>query len=215
MKEVKKRKQPPPNRKDNMLPAFKRFKQPAAAAVGGSTGPDADAAGDDITDAGGLDDDDEEGLKAAGTSTAAASSIEQPITKLYGFWQTEAWEAPVAVDGIVPKNERGNVEVPPLAQALPVGTVHVNFPGLGAICRGLSIDYAPGLVGFEVSGGRMVPKIEGVVVCEVGQVTACDPLWHACAARCLHAKRDDMYTSFIKCNHRSCMRQERMLFTAH
>ncbi len=29
------------------------------------------------------------------------------------------------------------------------------------------MDYAPALVGFELQGGRHVPKIEGVVVCEV------------------------------------------------
>ena len=46
----------------------------------------------------------------------------QPIgieTRLYGRWQTRAWAAPVATGGIVPKNERGNVHVPPFAPALP------------------------------------------------------------------------------------------------
>jgi xeroderma pigmentosum group C-complementing protein len=68
----------------------------------------------------------------------------------------------------VPKNERGNVECPPLALALPGGTVHLQMPGLVPVCRALAIDFAPGLVGFEVQGGRMVPKIDGVVVCKVG-----------------------------------------------
>ncbi len=68
---------------------------------------------------------------------------------------------------MVPKNERGNVECPPLVPRLPIGTVHINLgPGLGGLCRQLEIDYAPGLVGFGVQGGRMVPQIEGVVVCE-------------------------------------------------
>jgi len=40
-------------------------------------------------------------------------------TRLYGRWQTRRWEAPVAVDGIVPKNERGNVQCPPLTMSLP------------------------------------------------------------------------------------------------
>ncbi|GFR39985.1 hypothetical protein Agub_g518, partial [Astrephomene gubernaculifera] len=100
-------------------------------------------------------------------SDAAAAATTGPTVNLYGKWQTNAWEPPTAVDGIVPKNERGNVECPPLVPCLPRRTVHLTLgPGLGAICRTLGLDYAPALVGFEVQGGRMVPTIEGVVVCE-------------------------------------------------
>jgi hypothetical protein len=41
--------------------------------------------------------------------------------KLYGLWQTQEWVAPAAAGGKVPKNERGNVEVPPLTKSLPTG----------------------------------------------------------------------------------------------
>ncbi len=41
-------------------------------------------------------------------------------TKLYGHWQTVEWIPPQAKDGVVPKNERGNVLCPPLAHALPL-----------------------------------------------------------------------------------------------
>ena len=43
------------------------------------------------------------------------------VTRLYGEWQTAAWAPPAARGGVVPKNERGNVNVPPYAQALPAG----------------------------------------------------------------------------------------------
>lgn len=43
------------------------------------------------------------------------------VTRLYGEWQTVAWAPPAAKDGQVPKNERGNVNVPPYALALPAG----------------------------------------------------------------------------------------------
>jgi hypothetical protein len=39
---------------------------------------------------------------------------------LYGEWQTEPWSPPAAVNGIVPKNERGNVD-------LHGGAVQVEF----------------------------------------------------------------------------------------
>lgn len=41
------------------------------------------------------------------------------VTKMYGQWQTQQWEVPTAVDGAVPKNDRGNVHCPPLASELP------------------------------------------------------------------------------------------------
>lgn len=49
----------------------------------------------------------------------APASPKGPETHLYGLWQTQGWQAPVATDGVVPKNERGNVQVPPFAAALP------------------------------------------------------------------------------------------------
>ena len=66
----------------------------------------------------------------------------------------------------MPRNERGNVEAPPFARALPRGTRHLRAPGLAPVCRALGIDHAPALVGFELQSGRMVPRIDGVVVCE-------------------------------------------------
>lgn len=55
---------------------------------------------------------------AAGGEGAAAA-----LQQLYGLWQTEPWEPPPAVDGKVPRNEHGNVEVPPFALQLPKGNV--------------------------------------------------------------------------------------------
>ena len=51
-------------------------------------------------------------------------------TSLYGEWQTEVWVAPEAKDGVVPKNERGNVMCPPLVPSLP----KVCWPALHLSC---------------------------------------------------------------------------------
>ena len=88
------------------------------------------------------------------------------VTELFGIWQTEEFELPAAENGIVPKNDRGNVEVPPFAKALPRGTVHLDVPRVFQACKRLGVDYAPALVGFEPGRGGMLPKIAGVVVCE-------------------------------------------------
>jgi xeroderma pigmentosum group C-complementing protein len=103
---------------------------------------------------------------AAGADDSTTPAPGQAVVHLYGEWQTEPYELPAAQNGRVPKNDRGNVEAPPLAKVLPRGTVHLLLPGLGPICKKLGVDFAPALTGFDRHGGRMVPRIEGVVVCE-------------------------------------------------
>lgn len=55
------------------------------------------------------------------------------FSSFYGHWQTVAYEPPAARDGIVPKNERGNVEVPPLNKLMPRGTVRGELEGEHAL----------------------------------------------------------------------------------
>ena len=45
--------------------------------------------------------------------------------EIFGLWQTEQYEPPIAVDGKVPRNEYGNVELFKPCM-LPRGTVHLN-----------------------------------------------------------------------------------------
>ncbi|XP_059307344.1 DNA repair protein RAD4 [Lycium ferocissimum] len=83
---------------------------------------------------------------------------------LYGQWQTEPLFLPHAVNGIVPKNERGQVDVWS-EKCLPPGTVHLRFPRLVPVVKRLEIDFAPAMVGFEFRNGRSLPVYEGLVVC--------------------------------------------------
>lgn len=84
---------------------------------------------------------------------------------LYGDWQTEWYKAPTAENGVVPRNEFGNVE---LFQPwmLPKGTKHVDLAGSYALARRLNINAAHAVVGFEFPRCRAVPVMRGVVVCE-------------------------------------------------
>nr|CAD1826547.1 unnamed protein product [Ananas comosus var. bracteatus] len=88
----------------------------------------------------------------------------EPSVELYGKWQLEPLELPRAVNGIVPKNERGQVEVWS-EKCLPPGTVHLRLPRLVPVVKRLEIDYAPAMVGFEFRNGRSFPMFEGIVVC--------------------------------------------------
>ncbi|GAB2299112.1 hypothetical protein Dimus_033184 [Dionaea muscipula] len=83
---------------------------------------------------------------------------------LYGKWQTEPLSLPRAVNGIVPKNERGQVDVWS-EKCLPPGTVHLRLPRLVPVAKKLGIDFAPAMVGFEFRSGRSLPVFEGIVIC--------------------------------------------------
>eukprot|EP01018_Ginkgo_biloba_P029180 Gb_25624 [translate_table: standard] len=83
---------------------------------------------------------------------------------LFGKWQTEPLQLPPAVGGIVPKNERGQVDVWS-EKCLPPGTVHLRMPRLVNVAKRLGIDFAPAMVGFEIRNGRSVPLFEGIVIC--------------------------------------------------
>ncbi|KAL3634209.1 hypothetical protein CASFOL_021263 [Castilleja foliolosa] len=88
----------------------------------------------------------------------------QGNTSLYGKWQTEPLCLPHAENGIVPKNERGQVDVWS-EKCLPVGTIHLPFPRVALVAKRLNLDYAPAMVGFEHRNGRSFPLFKGIVVC--------------------------------------------------
>ncbi|KAM5470866.1 hypothetical protein MauCBS54593_003910 [Microsporum audouinii] len=88
---------------------------------------------------------------------------EKPMQGLYALYQTEFIIPPPIKDGIIPKNEYGNIDcfVPSM---IPRGAAHVPFPGTVRVCKKLGIDYAEAVTGFEFGSKMAVPIIEGVVV---------------------------------------------------
>ncbi|XP_053989159.1 DNA repair protein complementing XP-C cells homolog [Hylaeus volcanicus] len=90
--------------------------------------------------------------------------INDLLLEVFGEWQTTEYVPPEAKDGIVPRNEYGNVDLFKQCM-LPKGTVHINLPALNRIARKLNIDCAPAVVGFNFGCMGAVPAIEGYVVC--------------------------------------------------
>lgn len=84
---------------------------------------------------------------------------------LFGYWQVEDYVPPPAVDGKVPRNEYGNVEMYKPCM-LPPGTVHLQIPGLNRVARKLNVDCAPAVVGWEFHCGGSHPILDGFIVCE-------------------------------------------------
>ncbi|XP_041656376.1 DNA repair protein complementing XP-C cells isoform X2 [Cheilinus undulatus] len=71
---------------------------------------------------------------------------------LFGEWQTEEYQPPIAVEGKVPRNDYGNVYLFKPCM-LPVGCVHVRLPNLHRVARKLNIDAASAVTGFDFHGG--------------------------------------------------------------
>ncbi|XP_043444159.1 DNA repair protein complementing XP-C cells isoform X1 [Prionailurus bengalensis] len=84
---------------------------------------------------------------------------------LFGRWQTEEYQPPVAVDGKVPRNEFGNVYLF-LPSMMPVGCVQLNLPNLHRIARKLDIDCVQAITGFDFHKGYSHPITDGYIVCE-------------------------------------------------
>lgn len=88
---------------------------------------------------------------------------EKPMQGLYARDQTEFIIPPPIVDGIIPKNDYGNIDcfVPSM---VPQGAAHVPLPGTVRLCKKLGIDYAEAVTGFEFGSKMAVPVIQGVVI---------------------------------------------------
>lgn len=107
----------------------------------------------------------------------ASEQKEENDLALFGEWQTEEYQPPLAVDGKVniqtvhqspipteqsltpvvcspqvPRNDYGNVYLFKPCM-LPVGCVHLRLANLNRVARKLELDAAPAVTGFDFHGG--------------------------------------------------------------
>ncbi|KFA76015.1 hypothetical protein S40288_00399 [Stachybotrys chartarum IBT 40288] len=96
---------------------------------------------------------------------AEAATGQKVLQGLYSWEQTEWIIPPPIKDGVIPKNEYGNIDL--FAEHMcPKGAVHVPFRGAIRVCKRLQIDYAEAVVDFEFGHRMAVPVIQGVVIAE-------------------------------------------------
>uniref|UniRef100_A0A146KWV6 DNA repair protein complementing XP-C cells n=1 Tax=Lygus hesperus TaxID=30085 RepID=A0A146KWV6_LYGHE len=126
----------------------------------------------------------------------SSSVVKDLPLPLFGYWQVEDYIAPPAVDGIVPKNEYGNVEMY-RPSMLPAGTVHLQVPGLAKVARKLGIDFAPAVVGWEYHGGSSHPSIDGIIVCKEQQDTLLDA-WNAAVDNDIEKEKSKSHLRAVK-----------------
>ncbi|KAL2127983.1 hypothetical protein VTI74DRAFT_9873 [Chaetomium olivicolor] len=133
----------------------KRMKARGKAGLGG---------GDDD---GGIGEEEDEDPERVGLFGDAAGGN----APLYMLEQTELYVAPPVVDGRVPKNKFGNLDLY-VPSMVPPGGVHIPHERAAQAAFVLGVDYAPALTGFEFKGrhgtavynGAVVPKEAGEAV---------------------------------------------------
>ena len=97
-----------------------------------------------------------------------ARTGEKVLQPLYSIDQTD-WIIPDPIkDGVIPKNDYGNIDM--FAEHMcPEGAVHLPYRGTVKVCKRMGIDYAEAVVGFEFGHRMAVPVIQGVVIAEEHQ----------------------------------------------
>ncbi|DAZ93160.1 TPA: hypothetical protein N0F65_005510 [Lagenidium giganteum] len=107
---------------------------------------------------GGGDISDDEGDELQPPSSSYPSGL-----ALYGEWQTDPFVAAPVVDGCLPKNQYGNIEIWSDAH-VQHGAAHLRIAHLDRIAQKLGIEFAPAMVGFEARNGKNYPTFDGIVV---------------------------------------------------
>ncbi|KAI0333722.1 Rad4-domain-containing protein [Cubamyces sp. BRFM 1775] len=104
------------------------------------------------------------------------ASEEGVMQGLYAEHQTELYRPPPVVDGKVPKNDFGNIDLY-VPSMLPAGAVHVPFKGTAKLARQLGFDYAEAVTGFEFKKRRAFPVVTGVVVAAENEAALVEAYW--------------------------------------
>ncbi|KDQ62732.1 hypothetical protein JAAARDRAFT_190020 [Jaapia argillacea MUCL 33604] len=111
--------------------------------------------------------------KTAGNKKETDEGIMQG---LYAEFQTELYHPPPVVNGKIPKNDFGNIDLY-VPSMLPVGAVHIPYKGTAKIARQLGFDYAEAVTGFEFRNRRATPIIVGIVIAMENEPALLEAYW--------------------------------------
>ncbi|KAJ1801581.1 hypothetical protein LPJ59_000146 [Coemansia sp. RSA 2399] len=103
--------------------------------------------------------------RARMAADAEVAAGREPVSELFGEWQTDLFKPPPVSDGCVPRNEYGRIDLfkPTM---LPAGAAHVRDAEAKHVCKELGIDAVDAVVGFEFRRGASTPVLVGVVIPE-------------------------------------------------
>ena len=103
--------------------------------------------------------------QAEAQSDDITSEGDRAGTALYAPFQTQAYVAPPVVNGRVPKNAFGNIDVYVLSM-IPPGASYIPHPETSRAARVLGIDYSDAVTGFEFKGRHGMAIVKGAVVAD-------------------------------------------------
>ena len=84
-------------------------------------------------------------------------------TAMYAAFQTITYQAPPIVNGRVPKNVYGNLDIY-VPSMVPKGGVHILNPDTAKAARILGVDYSDAVTGFEFKGRHGTAVVKGAVI---------------------------------------------------
>ncbi|CAG8486071.1 657_t:CDS:10 [Ambispora gerdemannii] len=82
---------------------------------------------------------------------------------LYAEWQTVPYNPKHIIDGKIPVNTYGNVDMFQPSMC-PIGAVHIPIRGIAKVAKKLEIEFAEAVTGFDFHCHRCIPIVEGIVV---------------------------------------------------
>lgn len=88
------------------------------------------------------------------------------MTALYAHHQTEQYVAPPVVNGRVPRNAFGNLDMY-VPSMVPPGGTHIRHALAQQAARNLRVDYADAVTGFQFKGRHGTAIVQGAVVASV------------------------------------------------
>ncbi|KAI4716682.1 Rad4-domain-containing protein [Aureobasidium sp. EXF-10727] len=94
-----------------------------------------------------------------------ADTDEPPATALYAFSQTSLYVPPPVVNGRIPKNAFGNLDIY-VPSMVPPGGYHIRHASAKNAARLLGIDYADAVTGFQFKGRHGTAITSGIVVAQ-------------------------------------------------
>ncbi|BEI91040.1 uncharacterized protein CcaverHIS019_0311100 [Cutaneotrichosporon cavernicola] len=100
---------------------------------------------------------------------------------LYAENQTELYIPPPIVDGQIPRNAFGNIDlyVPTM---LPAGAVHLPYKGIAKVAKKLGVSFAEATTSFEFRKQRARPVLTGIVVAADKEEEVLGAYWESNAA---------------------------------
>ncbi|EMR08224.1 hypothetical protein PNEG_03393 [Pneumocystis murina B123] len=99
------------------------------------------------------------------TSDELNGNIKYATVGLYSESQTELYIPPPVLNGKVPRNAYGNLDIF-VPSMIPQGAIYLPFPGISLTAKILGIDYADAVVGFKFEKRLSLPIIKGIIIAQ-------------------------------------------------